>query len=87
LIIRISTVLLSMLFACAMTLQAQGKASAEKEARILKGDDKGAAVNNRNVSCFHLLKRVVTLERRLSPSKMREWASAASGWWAVEMAP
>jgi hypothetical protein len=50
--IRISTVLLSMLFACATTLQAQGKAAAEKEARILKGDDKGAAVNNPQCKLF-----------------------------------
>jgi hypothetical protein len=50
--IRISTVLLSVLFACATTLHAQGKAAAEKEARILKGDDKGAALNNPQCKLF-----------------------------------
>ncbi|MCU1234224.1 MAG: hypothetical protein JWP63_2191 [Candidatus Solibacter sp.] len=49
--IRTSMVLLSLLLASA-TLHAQGKAAAEKEARVLKGDDKGAAANNPQCKLF-----------------------------------
>jgi hypothetical protein len=49
---RISTVVVSLLFACCTAVYAQGKAAAEKEARVLKGDAKGAAVNNPQCKLF-----------------------------------
>jgi hypothetical protein len=48
---RISILVASLLFACS-GVYAQGKAAAEKEARVLKGDDKGAAVNNPQCKLF-----------------------------------
>lgn len=50
--IGIWTVAVSVLFACSTGVYAQGKAEAEKEARVLKGDDKGTAANNPQCKLF-----------------------------------
>ena len=49
---RIFVPLLICLFAVCTTSYSQGKAAAEKEARVLKGDDKGSAANNPQCKLF-----------------------------------
>ena len=48
----ISMVVVYGIFAGTAGLYAQGKAAAEKEAGVLKGDDKGVAANNRQCKLF-----------------------------------
>jgi hypothetical protein len=49
---RVSIVLVTLLFAGCAAAYAQGKTEAEKEASVLRGDAKGAAVNNPRCKLF-----------------------------------
>jgi hypothetical protein len=50
--VRLSIAVVFVLLAGSATSSGQGKATAEKEARILKGDDKGSAANNPQCKLF-----------------------------------
>jgi hypothetical protein len=49
---RVSMVVISLLFTGCTAVYAQGRAAAEKEAGVLRGDAKGAAVNNPRCKLF-----------------------------------